>query len=430
MYGRNLSAGKDGVAVGIYELTSRAKPVQWEANGWVGGTKKLLIGELGYGEFDFVPVRGKATEGKGVIHYFGAVVQENEAGGRQQVIGKEALLVVLGNVKERGGQDSKAGVEKGDRNKSAEDICECEAKVRAFMRMLRVKEGTSSEAGYTRLFGGDNFTKYPHNRDMSTHPRILVPYGSTNSTAAGAYQILENTFDVLQIYISKNKYNIVGFGKETQDKLCVVLLKHVYREDRNKSFYEPVFWLNKKEGLHDKVKEAKSKEWRKRFRGQQADIIQLIIDDKFEHAVLLASLCWSSLPDSPYGQQSADYTPKMVKQIYSAFLKEELLAPSGTLHLKKGFLKEFGCPCCGDSKSKVEDISLCKEDCSQCFNYEDVWENPEISSDNGGKNNNRFGFDSKRGHKGIDIVSGPKYKEVHSLMCGEVLKCVSSFKTN
>ncbi|WP_008588444.1 M23 family metallopeptidase [Niabella soli] len=78
-----------------------------------------------------------------------------------------------------------------------------------------------------------------------------------------------------------------------------------------------------------------------------------------------------------------------------------------------------------DSKS-----SQCPTDCSQCFDYADVWNNPEISDDNGGKNNNRFGFNSSRGHKGIDILSGPMYKTVHSLMCGEVVSVVDTFKTN
>ncbi|MFK7030979.1 M23 family metallopeptidase [Flavobacterium oreochromis] len=66
----------------------------------------------------------------------------------------------------------------------------------------------------------------------------------------------------------------------------------------------------------------------------------------------------------------------------------------------------------------------------KCVNYADVWGNPEISSDNGSKNNNRYGYNTTRGHKGIDILSGSNYKEVHSLMCGTVGKIVDSFKTN
>ncbi len=85
--------------------------------------------------------------------------------------------------------------------------------------------------------------------------------------------------------------------------------------------------------------------------------------------------------------------------------------------------------CSKDSLSTANN-EKCPEDCSQCFDYADVWDNPVISSDNGGKNNNRFGFNSVRGHKGIDILSGPVYKDVHSIMCGEVTAVVNSFKTN
>ncbi|NML70325.1 DUF4280 domain-containing protein [Chryseobacterium sp. RP-3-3] len=87
---------------------------------------------------------------------------------------------------------------------------------------------------------------------------------------------------------------------------------------------------------------------------------------------------------------------------------------------------------CGENndKNNPAEISLCSKDGSQCLDYADVWENPIISSDNGGKNNNRFDKGSSRGHKGVDILSGPIYKEVHSLMCGKVEKIITSFKTN
>lgn len=91
--------------------------------------------------------------------------------------------------------------------------------------------------------------------------------------------------------------------------------------------------------------------------------------------------------------------------------------------------KRFECQII-EKKDLYSKISKCPEDCSQCFDYADVWENPEISNDNGGKNNNRFGYNSARGHKGIDILSGPSYKNVHSIMCGEVVSVVNSFKTN
>jgi len=336
---------------------------------------------------------------------------------------------------------SAAGVQKTQpHNKSKDEkVCECEARVRAFIRMLRVKEGTDTERGYTTQYSGKQFS------DLSKHPEEVITSGKYSSSAAGAYQIMTDTWKNLTgYYQDKNKnwnysekldyskkYNITSFDQESQDKFCLVIMKHNYIQDRSNSFYNPVVWKDKKKKIRDTVKEEKLKEWRKRFKGKQGDIIQMIIDNDIKKAALISSLCWASLPDSPYGQQSSSYTFDMVKTIYEKNLKEELIEPSKELHLKKGFLKEFGYGCCKSNDNKEpQSKNECPEDYSQCFNYADVWENPEISSDNGGKNNNRFGYNSARGHKGIDILSGPTYKDVHSLMCGEVTAVVNTFKTN
>ncbi|SIR13432.1 peptidoglycan DD-metalloendopeptidase family protein [Chryseobacterium sp. RU33C] len=336
---------------------------------------------------------------------------------------------------------SAVGVEKQPEpnNSKDEKVCECEARVRAFIRMLRVKEGTDTENGYTTQYSGKQFS------DLSKHPEEVITSGKYSSSAAGAYQIMTDTWKNLTgYYQDKNKnwhysekldyskkYNITSFDQESQDKFCLVIMKHNYIQDRSDSFYNPVVWKDKKKKIRDTIKEEKLKEWRRRFKGKQGDIIQMIIDNDIEKAALISSLCWASLPDSPYGQQSSSYTFDMVKAIYQKNLKEELIEPSKELHLKKGFLKEFGYGCCESNDNKeAQSKNECPEDCSQCFHYADVWENPEISSDNGGKNNNRFGYNSARGHKGIDILSGPTYKDVHSLMCGEVTAIVNTFKTN
>ncbi|MCC3216153.1 peptidoglycan DD-metalloendopeptidase family protein [Chryseobacterium sp. X308] len=336
---------------------------------------------------------------------------------------------------------SAVGVDKTQPSNKSKDekVCECEARVRAFIRMLRVKEGTDTENGYTTQYSGKQFS------DLSKHPEEVITSGKYSSSAAGAYQIMTDTWKNLTgYYQDKNKnwhysekldyskkYNITSFDQESQDKFCLVIMKHNYIQDRSDSFYNPVVWKDKKKKIRDTVKEEKLKEWRKRFKGKQGDIIQMIINNDIKKAALISSLCWASLPDSPYGQQSSSYTFDMVKAIYEKNLKEELIEPSKELHLKKGFLKEFGYGCCESNDNKEpQSKNECPEDCSQCFHYADVWENPEISSDNGGKNNNRFGYNSARGHKGIDILSGPTYKDVHSLMCGEVTAIVNTFKTN
>ena len=228
-----------------------------------------------------------------------------------------------------------------------EKKCVCEEKVRAFMRMLRVKEGTEGEKGYTTLYGGTQFS------DMSKHPNKVITLGKYSSTAAGAYQIMGYTYDGIKKYFSK--YNITNFNQEAQDKMCLIILKNNYLKDRNDSFYNPVFYKDKDKKDRDTLKENKAKEWRKRFKGKQGDIIQFIIDDDLERATLLSSLCWSSLPDSPYGQQSSKYTFEDVKRIYENFLKEEIEGKTD-LHLKKGFLKEFGYNCGCDKKLSNSNI--------------------------------------------------------------------------
>jgi muramidase (phage lysozyme) len=54
--------------------------------------------------------------------------------------------------------------------------CICEARIRAFMRMLRIKEGTEGESGYKKRYGGI-FT------DMKTHPQIKITSGGYTSSA-------------------------------------------------------------------------------------------------------------------------------------------------------------------------------------------------------------------------------------------------------
>lgn len=317
-------------------------------------------------------------------------------------------------------------------------VCECEARVRAFIRMLRVKEGTRDEIGYKTQYSGKQFS------DFSEHPQEVVTdsKGKHRSSAAGAYQIMTDTWKNLKgYYQDKNKkwiysekldyakkYNISSFDQESQDKFCLVIMKHNYVDDRADSFYNPTVWKDKKNKIHDVAQEQKLKEWRKRFKKQQGDIIQMIIDNDIKKAALISSLCWASLPDSPYGQQSSTYTFDMVKTIYEEKLAQELIEPNKELHLKKGFLKEFGYGCCGDNIKKEEPLpSNCPDDCSQCFEYSDVVPTPKVNDQSGNKNHNRYKKEyriksngKKYYHTGTDILAAVG-TEVHSMMCGEVV---------
>lgn len=233
--------------------------------------------------------------------------------------------------------------------KSDNGICECEAKVRAFMRMIKVGEGTGElikyfdkgtikyksqdpERGYNIIFNGVPFT------DMSKHPEKVVK----KSSAAGAYQITQATWwwtngEVLKeesenIYVKSGKrnddkdyvknHNIKGFDKESQDMLCVVIMKY-----------------------------------------KQKGLLDLIINNKIEEAILgKGSNEWASLPK---GNGESNYTYDGKKQAttllghclnhYNTFLEEELKGVSN-LHIKKGFLKEFGYDCCTKVVFNAKDV--------------------------------------------------------------------------
>jgi len=104
-----------------------------------------------------------------------------------------------------------------------------EARVRAFLRMIRVGEGTEGAAGYARLFGGESFVNN-YGRDFRDHPRILITRTNSKgktlkSTAAGAYQVMGYTWDDPANIQYRTKYGIDDFSPANQDRFCVVLLK-------------------------------------------------------------------------------------------------------------------------------------------------------------------------------------------------------------
>ena len=118
----------------------------------------------------------------------------------------------------------------------------------AFLKMIRVGEGTSDVLGYNRIFGGAHFNS------LADHPRIFVPFGKSKSSAAGAYQFLARTWDGLV-----KQYGFPDFSQECQDEGAVALIA-----GRN--------------ALDD------------------------VIAGRFNDAVRKCNREWASLPGSPYGQ--------------------------------------------------------------------------------------------------------------------------------
>ncbi len=133
--------------------------------------------------------------------------------------------------------------------------CLKEKTIQAAMKTVRHTEGTSAEDGYNYLFGSS-----PHNTlrftDMTRHPHNLQTHNGISSTAAGAYQILWDTYEGLC-----KTFGFTDFSPLTQDAMFCALLDQ--------------------SGCLNAVKEG--------------NILQPEIMAK------MASI-WASLPDSKYGQ--------------------------------------------------------------------------------------------------------------------------------
>ncbi|SEI61076.1 glycoside hydrolase family 24 protein [Paraburkholderia diazotrophica] len=165
-----------------------------------------------------------------------------------------------------------------------------EARVRAFLRMIRVGEGTERPAGYERLFGGQSFVK-DYGRDFSDHPRILITRTNSKgktlrSTAAGAYQVMGYNWDDPAYVAYRRKYGITDFNPASQDRYCVILLKY------------------KRHALED-IKSG--------------EIQKAVIKDG-------CNLEWASLPGNNYGQGGVGMNTVVEK--FSEYLRDELSGKS------------------------------------------------------------------------------------------------------
>ena len=125
VYGRNLSAGKARVIIGRFESLGGKGP-QVPV---IVENQTVIIGESGYGEFDFFLNVSKAKGTKSTIHKFGAWIQEAEVGGKHIFVKPEEakgiqMLFVQVPVGVGSGAPSEAGIEKGE-NAPVDGKCVC-----------------------------------------------------------------------------------------------------------------------------------------------------------------------------------------------------------------------------------------------------------------------------------------------------------------
>lgn len=89
--------------------------------------------------------------------------------------------------------------------------------VRAFLQLIRKGEGTADDGGYRRIVGGGSFASF------ADHPRQSVWLSRLGiySTAAGAYQILARTWDMVRL-----QAGVSDFSPTSQDIAAVQLIRN------------------------------------------------------------------------------------------------------------------------------------------------------------------------------------------------------------
>lgn len=127
-------------------------------------------------------------------------------------------------------------------------LMEC-ANVRAFLRVIRAGESAQTEDAYRMMFGGGLFRAPPWH-----HPREPITIRGLTSTAAGAYQFLAKTWDMVV-----SSYHFSDFSPRNQDCGAIALIAG-------------------RGALHD------------------------VIEGNFQTAIKKCAREWASLPGSPYGQ--------------------------------------------------------------------------------------------------------------------------------
>jgi muramidase (phage lysozyme) len=136
--------------------------------------------------------------------------------------------------------------------------------IAAFLRAIRLGEGTSDEDGYRRIVGGELFSAPPWR-----HPekRVWIPRYHLYSTAAGAYQMLSRTWAEMAV-----EYDLSDFSPQSQDLAAVGLIV-------------------RRGALDDLI---------------SGDVGEAIRKCKYE---------WASLPGAPYGQRTESMANVLIEYL-------------------------------------------------------------------------------------------------------------------
>lgn len=124
--------------------------------------------------------------------------------------------------------------------------------VKAFLRAIRLGEGTKDDAGYSRLVGGGDFAGF----DEHPGQKVWIERYQVWSSAAGAYQIILPTWRGLV-----REWGLKDFSPDSQDMAAVALI-------------------------------------------MERNALKYVLSGRIEEAVYRLRTVWASLPGSPHGQRT------------------------------------------------------------------------------------------------------------------------------
>ena len=147
--------------------------------------------------------------------------------------------------------------------------------VRAFLHVIRAGETGQGTDAYRTMFGGGLFDSF------ADHPRRVITRGALSSSAAGAYQFLERTWDGLV-----KQYGFADFSPTNQDLAAVALIA-----------------------------------------GRRA--LPDVIAGRLQAAIAGCCREWASLPGSPYGQPTRTFEQARATYLeYGGVLHAATAAPA------------------------------------------------------------------------------------------------------
>lgn len=147
--------------------------------------------------------------------------------------------------------------------------------VRAFLHVIRAGETGQGTDAYRTMFGGGRFDSF------ADHPRRVITRGALSSSAAGAYQFLERTWDGLV-----KQYGFADFSPTNQDLAAVALIA-----------------------------------------GRRA--LPDVIAGRLQAAIAGCCREWASLPGSPYGQPTRTFEQARATYLeYGGVLHAATAAPA------------------------------------------------------------------------------------------------------